>query len=163
MNTVNPYLKQYQKTQIETATPGQVLIMLYDGAIQFLIKAKTALEEKNFERFCNSIISCQRIILEFMDTLDMEIGGELAQNLYRLYEYLYDVLGKANIKKDVDKIDEVLKHLKELRETWQKAITISNSEKSESLIEDSVDKYSKDNDDDEYEDDDEDYEYQDGE
>ena len=98
-----------------------------------------------------------------MDTLDMEIGGELAQNLYRLYEYLYDVLGKANIKKDVDKIDEVLKHLRELRETWQKAITISNSEKSESLIEDSVDKYSKDNDDDEYEDDDEDYEYQDGE
>lgn len=135
MNSVNPYLKQYQKNQIETASPGQVLIMLYDGAIQFLIKAQAALEEKKYEKFYNSIVSCQRIILEFMDTLDMELGGELATNLYKLYEYLYNALDTVNIKKDMKKMDEVLKHLKALRETWQKAITISNSQKSEEMIE----------------------------
>ena len=156
MNTVNPYLKQYQKNQIETASPGQVLIMLYDGAIQFLIKAKTALEEKDFQKFFNSIESCQRIILEFMDTLDMEIGGELAKNLYKLYEYLYDALGRANMKKDVKKIDEVLKHLKALRETWQKAITISNAEKNTSLMDNTLDKYESNDNDDDYSDDEED-------
>ena len=143
MNTVNPYLKQYQKNQIETATPEQVLILLYDGAIQYLIKATMGLEEKNNQKFYNNIVSAQRIILEFMDTLDMEIGGELAKNLYRLYEYLYDTLGKANIKRDQKQVDEVLKHLKSLRETWQKAISIANSEKNTQMHEreESVDKY----------------------
>ena len=156
MNTMNPnpYLKQYQKNQIETASPEQVLILLYDGAIQFLIKAQTALDEKKFERFYNSIVSCQRIILEFMDTLDMEVGGELAKNLYKLYEYLYNTLDTVNIKKDRAKMEEVLKHLKALRETWQKAISISNAQKSAEMIEKTTDRYDGIEDDD----DDEDYE-----
>jgi len=154
MSSANPYLKQYQKNQIETASPEQVLILLYDGAIQFLIKAQTALDEKKFERFYNSIVSCQRIILEFMDTLDMEVGGELAKNLYKLYEYLYNTLDTVNIKKDRAKMEEVLKHLKALRETWQKAISISNAQKSAEMIEKTTDRYDGIEDDD----DDEDYE-----
>lgn len=141
MNTINPYLQQYKKNQVETATPEQVLILLYDGAIQYLNKAKFAIEDNNKELAHNNLLSCQKIIIEFMDTLDMDAGGDLAKNLYRLYNYLYKTLVQANFDKDADKIDEVLGHLKSLRETWQKAISISNSEKSADLIEDRSDKY----------------------
>lgn len=164
MNTVNPYLKQYKKNQVETATPEQVLILLYDGAIQYLNRAKIALSQANEEQFHSNILGCQKIIMEFMNTLDMEQGGSLAQNLYRLYDYFYNVLVKVGLSREVGGIDEVLKHLTGLRETWQKAIVISNSEKSANLIDADeersganqiYDKYEKDDEDEFEEDDDE--------
>lgn len=134
MQTVNPYLKQYQKNQIETATPEQVLILLYDGAILYLNKAKVAIEQQNIEQWNNNLLGCERIILEFMDTLDMENGGDLAKNLYKLYEYFYNTLVSANLNKNTNQVDEILKHLKSMRETWQKAIAIANAEKKADLI-----------------------------
>ena len=65
-----------------------------------------------------------------MNSLDMEIGGETAVNLHRLYSYLYYRLVQANIKKDVVMIDEVLNHLKDLKATWEEAIRITNREKA---------------------------------
>ena len=148
MNAANPYLKQYQKNSIETATPEKLLILLYDGAIQFLNKAKIAMEDKDIEQTHNNLTGCQNIILEFMSTLDMKQGGELAQNLYRLYEYYYNTLVEANLQKDIKKVDEILKHLKGLRDTWQQAINIANSErqKEEALHRG----FDSDDDDDEY-------------
>lgn len=137
MQTMNPYVKQYQKNQIETATPEQVLILLYDGAILYLNKAKAALEQKDYEQWNKNLIGSERIILEFMDTLDMENGGELAKNLYGLYEYFYNTLVSANLNKNTQKVEEILRHLKGLRETWQKAIAIANAEKRADLIDDS--------------------------
>jgi len=137
MNVVNPYLKQYKKSQVETATPEKILILLYDGAIQFLNKAKIAMDENSTEQIHNNIISCENIILEFMQTLNLKEGGSLAQNLYRLYEYLYNTLVSANLNKNAKQLDEVLGHLKGLRETWQKAIDISNAEKAAEYIEES--------------------------
>lgn len=167
MNALNPYLKEYRKNQIETATPEKILILLYDGAIQYLNKAKIGLEQGDQTQFHNNLLGCEKIILEFMNTLDMEAGGSLAQNLYRLYQYLYNTLVKTGINKEVKGIDEVLKHLTGLRETWQKAIEISNAEKKAALMEDyddgrrrSIDayddKYIDDNEDDEDEEDEED-------
>lgn len=134
MQTMNPYVKQYQKNQIETATPEQVLILLYDGAILYLNKAKVGLEQNDLEQWNKNLLGCERIILEFMDTLDMEHGGELAKNLYGLYEYFYNTLVQANMNKNTQKVDEILRHLKGLRETWQKAIAIANAEKKAELI-----------------------------
>lgn len=134
MQTMNPYVKQYQKNQIETATPEQVLILLYDGAILYLNKAKVALEQNDLEQWNKNLLGCERIILEFMDTLDMENGGDLAKNLYGLYEYFYNTLVQANLNKNTQKVDEILRHLKGLRETWQKAIAIANAEKKAELI-----------------------------
>lgn len=158
MNLPNTYLKEYKKNQVETATPEQILILLYDGAIQYLNKAKVDLEQSNDEQYHSNIFSCQKIIIEFMNTLDMENGGSLAQNLYRLYDYLYNVLLKTGLNRKVEGIDEVLKHLTSLRETWQKAIEISNAEKRAELIEEvnrnsnePHDKYIKQDEDDEYE------------
>lgn len=136
MNALNPYLKEYKKNQIETATPEKILILLYDGAIQYLNKAKIGLEQNDLPQFHSNLLGCEKIIIEFMNTLDMEAGGTLAQNLYRLYQYLYSTLVKTGINKEVAGIDEVLKHLTGLRETWQKAIEIANAEKKAALMED---------------------------
>jgi len=129
MNALNPYLKQYQKDSVETASPEKLLILLYDGAIQFLNKAKIAIENNDIEQIHNNLIGCQNIILEFMSTLDMKQGGDLAQNLYNLYDYYYNTLVTANLNRDIKLVNEVLRHLMNLRETWQKAINIANAER----------------------------------
>jgi flagellar protein FliS len=131
MSAYNPYLKkaeQYKQNQVETATPQEILIMLYDGAIRFLVLARKGMEEQNLEKSHKYLLKAQNIILEFMNSLDMEIGGEMALNLYRLYEYLHYRLVQANIKKDVAMIDEVLDHLRNLKATWEEAIRIANKE-----------------------------------
>lgn len=136
---MNPYIKEYKKTQIETATPEKILIMLYDGAIQYLNVAKAAIESDKktpgrIQKVHDNIMASQRIITEFMNTLDMDIGGEVAQNLYDLYSYLYRRLVQANIKKDADMVEEVLRHLKGLRDTWIQAIDIAQRENTLSQL-----------------------------
>jgi len=162
MNTANPYLQQYKKSQVETATPEQLLILLFDGSIQFLNKAKASIASGDASQATSAIFSCQKIILEFMNTLDMENGGELAQKLYGLYGYLYKTLVKAGIVQDIQKIDEVMGFLSSLRDTWQKAIVIATAERASEESESGIDKYEN-NSDDEYEDDDESSEEEDSE
>ena len=125
---MNPYLNQYKQNAVLTASPETILIMLYDGAINFLLRAKIAIEEKNIDQTHLYITKTQKIIREFMDTLDMETAGEIGENLYRLYEYLYHRLIQANIKKDTEIVDEVLGHLRSLKQTWEEAIKISSRE-----------------------------------
>lgn len=126
---MNPYLKQYQQTQVQTSSPEKILIMLYDGAIQFLNKARVAIQNKNIQESHNNIIGAQKIIAEFMNTLDMKKGGEFSQNLYNLYEYMHYKLVQANMTKDIAKVDEVLVFLKDLKQTWEEAIKIAAKEK----------------------------------
>ena len=128
---MNPYLKQYQKNEVETASPEKILILLYDGAIQFLNKAKIAMEQKNIPEIHNNIMGCENIISEFIETIDLENGGEFAVRLKALYQYFYNTLVMANIKKDESKIDEVLRHLVDLRATWKQAIAIANSQRAQ--------------------------------
>ncbi len=127
---MNPYLKQYQQTQVQTSSPEMLLIMLYDGAIQFLNKAKIGIENNDIEEIHNNILGAQRIITEFMSTLNMKIGGEVARNLYNLYDYLHYRLVQANLKKDAAMVDEVLVHLKDLKQTWEEAIKIAAKERT---------------------------------
>lgn len=127
----NPYIRQYQKTQLETASPEKILIMLYNGAINFLKKAKIAFDASNKIEAHNHIIAAEKIIMEFMTTLDMDLGGEMAKNLYALYDYLYNRLVEANMKNKPEILDEVISHLVKLRDTWNKAIEISNKEKAQ--------------------------------
>ena len=107
--------------------------MLYNGAIQFLNIAKKAMEEKNIQEIHNNIIGAQKIIREFQATLDMENGGELAQRLYGLYAYLHKKLVNANINKNMEDLEEVLVHMKDLRDTWAQAIQIAKKEKAVTL------------------------------
>ena len=150
---MNQYVKQYQKANIETASREQILIMLYDGAIQFLNKAKVAMQNKDYEAIHNNLIGAQNIIQEFINSMDREVAPQLAENLISLYEYFIRRLIQANMKRQEEPIDEVLKYLKSLKATWEKAIILAQKEQQEQASS-RVDYY--DSDDDDEDDDDED-------
>lgn len=156
---MNQYVKKYQKLNIETASREQILIMLYDGAIQFLNKAKIAINNNNIEEAHNNLISTQNIIYEFINSLDREVAPDLAARLTSLYEYFIRRLVEANMKKEIAPIDEVLGFLKSLKATWEKAIELSKKEeiaKANSVnVSDDDDIDDEDDDDEEDDDDDE--------
>lgn len=110
----------YKKNQVSTAPKKKLLIMLYDGAIKNLNLAEQALEGKNNEIVNTNIIKAQNIVMELSFTLNFDAGGEIADNLYKLYDYMYLRLVRANIDKDMDGVKEVKRLLEELRETWSK-------------------------------------------
>ena len=154
---MNQYVKQYQKANIETASREQILIMLYDGAIQFLNKAKIAMENKEYEAINNNLIAAQNIIQEFINSMDREIAPQLAENLIGLYEYFIRRLVQANMKRQIEPIDEVLKYLKSLKATWEQAIILAQKEAHQQASS-SVDYYDNDDEEDDDEDEDEDEE-----
>lgn len=119
--STNPYQK-YKNAQYETASPEQLLLMLYDGAIKFAQQSKKALEEKNLEDANNRLKKTQDIINELIVTLDMEQGGEVAQNLYNIYDYMNRRLIQANIRKDPEIIDEVINLLRDIKDSWEEVI-----------------------------------------
>lgn len=131
MSMHNPYSKHathYQKQAIETASQEEILLMLYDGAIRFLLISKKAHEAQDWEKYNRHLLKTQNIILEFMNSLDLEMAGEVGRNLYNLYEYFHYQLVQANIKKDLALVDEVLTHLRGLKATWSEAIRIAQQE-----------------------------------
>lgn len=117
---VSPYEK-YKKTGITTASGGKLILMLYDGAIRFLNQSLEGLKEKRYDVVNNNIIKGQNILTELMLSLNMNVG-EIAENLYSLYDYMNRRLIEANIKKDDKVIKEVLGMLTDLRATWEEAI-----------------------------------------
>jgi flagellar protein FliS len=125
----NPYQK-YKSTQVETADNGKLLLMLYDGAIKFSKMAKQAIEEDDYEETNNKLNRVQAIVTELQSTLDMKRGGEIAENLEMLYDYMKRRLITANVDKTVEPVEEVLDMLQELRETWVEAIKKIKTNKS---------------------------------
>lgn len=117
MSNTNPY-NQYKQTQITTANQGKLIVMLYDGAIKFLNIAVDNMSPKTYDVVNNNIIKAQDIITELLLSLNMDEGGEISQNLFNLYMYFKRQLLEANIKKDPEIINHVLKLLKELRDAW---------------------------------------------
>ena len=126
VNPYNKYIKQYQTNNITTATPEKLMVMLFDGAIQFLQKAKTAIEEKNLQERASNIEGARKIIRELMRTIDLENGNDVSKSLFRLYNRMAMKLIKANVSKNIDLIDEVLEDLSNIRWGFQKAIEIQS-------------------------------------
>lgn len=122
MTISNPY-QQYQQNAVLNAGPEQLLLMLYNGAIRFLNQSCLCLDKNDLAGTSNSIIRAQDIIIYLKDTLDMNY--EIAGSLFSLYEYMYERLVDANIKKDSPALRDVLKMLEDLRNTWAEAIKIS--------------------------------------
>ncbi|RME90974.1 MAG: flagellar export chaperone FliS [Candidatus Hydrogenedentota bacterium] len=109
----------YKSSQVETASQQELIVMLYDGAIRFLDEAaKNADDFKKYDIVNRNILKAQDIITELMLSLDMDKGGEIAQNLFNLYAFMKKELLEANIEKSREKIEGVIKLLKELREAW---------------------------------------------
>lgn len=112
----------YRRTQIETAPPEQLILMLYDGAIRFARNARRALEAGDKQKAHTELTRAQDVVSELIGSLDMEAGGELAANLCQLYRYMYQRLVQANIRKSVEPIDEVVQLMGELRDGWYEGV-----------------------------------------
>lgn len=120
--TGNPYMNKYQQTQVHTASPEQIMLMLYDGAVRFLNQAKQGMDERNFGKKGTGISRAMAIIEELNTTLDFNQGGEIAENLDALYHYMLQRLTHANVKNDPAALEEVRDMLADLRQTWADAI-----------------------------------------
>lgn len=119
----------YKKANVETAAPGKLLLMLYDGAIRNIDNAKKAIEEKDMNTAHQQIIKAEDIFLELIGSLNMDY--EISNQLFNLYEYLHYQLVQANMKKDISMLDEVRGFLVEMRNTWEEAIkSVGNTKQS---------------------------------
>ncbi|SDL67973.1 flagellar export chaperone FliS [Halarsenatibacter silvermanii] len=121
--------QKYQKTSIETADDGKLVVELYKGAIKFMKLARKQIEEENPMEANNLLIRVQNIITELMNTLDFEQGGELAANLEALYDYMLNELVQANLDKDAERIKNVEDMMMQLLESWQEAAKEARKEK----------------------------------
>jgi len=112
----------YQETAVTTQNRGRLVVMLYDGAIKFLRQAIQDLRQNDFTAKGNHIARAQDILFELNTVLDMEKGGQIAENLRALYTFMQRHLSEANIRKDPQMIQEVIGMIEELNQTWR-AIT----------------------------------------
>lgn len=116
---MNPQAAQnYLRTKVLTATPEQLQMMLFDGAIRFCEQAKAALAAKNWEQTYNLVSRAQKIIVELNCSLKHDVDPQLCGRLTSLYNYAYRHLIEANISHKVESLDEAMKILRYQRETW---------------------------------------------
>lgn len=134
---VNPH-QHYLKTQIETASQPQLLVMLFDASVKKLHIARRAIEEKQIEQAHTELTKVQKIFTELMVALDFEMGGDLAKQLFRIYDFVYHHLVKTNIKQDVKMIDEVLPIVENLRDGWTQAVEAYTKEQDGSVAKSSI-------------------------
>lgn len=108
----------YKNNQILTAPQNKLVLMLYDGIVKNINMAKLSFEKDDYGKFNEHVIKAQDIVMELMTTLNFEAGGEIAEGLYKLYDYMYFRLIRANVEKNIDYLSEVLKYAEDLRDTW---------------------------------------------
>ena len=114
----NPY-SQYKEMHITTASPVQLVVMLYDGAISAIRLAIEHINNKDYEAKQKQINRAQDIILELLKTLDVEQGGEVAGNLQRMYLYMNKRIMEGNVKLDISALEEVIKLLDDINSSWR--------------------------------------------
>ena len=110
----------YQNNAIQTASPAELTLMLYEGAIKFTNIALMAIEEGNVEKVHLNIVKVENIILELRSTLDNKYP--VAEDFDRVYDYIYRCLVDANVKKDRGKLEEALGYIREMRDTWKEVM-----------------------------------------
>ena len=116
----NPF-ESYKRMQVETSSPGRLLLMLYDGALKHLRIAEENIAQRKINAAHNSLIKAQDIVMELNLDLNMD-AGEIAQHLRSLYLYIHKRLVEANLRKDATIIHEVIQLLAELKEGWETII-----------------------------------------
>jgi flagellar secretion chaperone FliS len=113
--------QQYQRTQTQTASPGELIVMMYGGAIRFLTVSQQKIEAGDTEAAHKSLVRAQEILLELMISVDTSVGP-VARNLFDLYEFMHRHLVEANVKKNAAMVGEVATLMRELLQSWEQAI-----------------------------------------
>jgi len=115
----------YANNKVTTASPADLVLMLYEGAIKFCNIAIMGIEEKNIMKAHENIMKVERIIQEFQICLDYRYAT--AKDFNEVYTYLLQRLTEANIKKDKEILEEVLKHLRTMRDTWKEVMRLTKN------------------------------------
>ena len=115
----------YANNKITTASPAELTLMLYDGAIKFCNIAIVGIEQKDIQKAHTNIVKVERIIEEFQATLDHKYP--VAKDFDEVYKYLMMRLREANVKKDKEILEEVLKHLRTMRDTWKEVMRTAHA------------------------------------
>ena len=114
-----PAANEYLKTKVMTASPQELRLMLYDGAIKYCHQAMKAVDAKDIEESYNCLMRAQKIVMELSTSLNHETAPDICDKLSALYTYIYRLLVDANLQKDNKLIDEALKLLEYEKQTWQ--------------------------------------------
>lgn len=120
------FVQEYQKGAIGGASPLQLVVMMYDGALRFMEQGKHAMKLHDLEKQNYYLLKAQKIVMELTACLDMEQGGEIAQNLLALYGYVVNELMDANIKDRSEGIDRSIRVISDLRESWVQLESAAN-------------------------------------
>ncbi|MFW6386523.1 MAG: flagellar export chaperone FliS [Bacillota bacterium] len=113
---------QYKEVQVKTASRGKLVIMLYEGCIKFLRIARQAIQEEDIMKTNKYLKKCHDIINELKATLDFEKGGEIAENLDSLYDFMNRQLINANLHSDPEEVQVVEELMEELLEAWENIV-----------------------------------------
>lgn len=120
-------INAYQKNAIMTASKAELTFMLYEGAIKFCNIALSGFEKKEYEKINTNLKKAQAIITEFRATLDCKYP--VWEDFERVYDYIYRCLIDANIHKDEEKLQEALKYIREMRDTWKEVMRLNKAGK----------------------------------
>jgi len=115
----------YQSNQVTTATPAELTLMLYNGAVKFLKQAKGAIEKKNYAQAHELCLKVQNILYELLSTLNKEYP--IAQDFEKMYDYMLHRTVEANIHKDVAILAEVEDFFVQFRDTWKEAMVLAKN------------------------------------
>lgn len=118
-NFAKQYANNFVETSVSEATPHKLVEMLYDAAIKNIKLAKLFMQQKNFEKKAESVNKTLSILLHLRETLDMDKGKDVADNLWGLYDYCYRRMLKASFSNEAEPLDEVLGFLEDLAEAWR--------------------------------------------
>ena len=118
---------QYNNSKVLSASPGELTLMLYDGMIRFCNLAEVAVEKKDISKAHTNIMKMQRIIDYLRQTLDMNYP--VAEDFERMYIYLSQRMVEANMKKDLEILQEINGHLHAIRDNWKEVMRINREQK----------------------------------
>lgn len=119
----NSNFSQYKNSKVLTASPAELTLLLYEGAIKFCNLAIVAIEKKEMQKAHTNIMKAEKIVDHLRITLDMKYP--VAKDFERVYEYIGWRLIQANMKKDTEMIEEALMHLRSMRDTWKEVMRIN--------------------------------------
>lgn len=117
---INQAYAQYNRNKIMTASPAELTLLLYDGAIKFCNVALLGLEQNDMEKVHINITKAEDIIVEFQSTLNHKYA--VAEDFDKIYKYIYELLVEANIKKDRELLERALIELRGMRDTWKEVM-----------------------------------------
>lgn len=119
-NQANQAYAEYNRNKVLTASPAELTILLYEGAIKFCNIAIIGLEQNDMEKVHNNIIKVENIIEEFQATLNHKYP--VAEDFDKIYKYIYNLLVEANIKKNKELLEQALTELRGMRDTWKEVM-----------------------------------------